>query len=416
MIPDLVVVAGDTTWTTPAWPVIVPGVGAILGLAAVFAAALVPGRGGGKPLVAAGIGLATLFFTPLLAGTPALVWGPRGGEEAGPRAADLFGELVISDLLLAGVALLFVGAALAVWVARPRGKGAPWLAIGLAGPAVLAAGLGLGHAAWMRSVGALPGLGGALPPRIHVGREVSAEAALLGVDPAGWTLAPVTVRPTAPGPVAATIRATRPGISGERPLAATAGEDRFAPEVAIAVGDTWIYEETTTWRSHYLWFVSAPGRAVGPRTIVRVTGVRETPALRYHTVEVRSGEGTTTHEVYAWDGAALIDAPDPGTEPTPLLAYTPGEPADADGLVPCSSGVLPGGCSCVRTAPGGAVALPGPARCAWTTGGAMSSGVSLFLAVVTVGLVLEDPNRSRQLELVASGRDLPMDTEPANHP
>ncbi|MFN7145637.1 MAG: hypothetical protein ACK4YP_17810, partial [Myxococcota bacterium] len=148
-----------------------------------------------------------------------------------------------------------------------------------------------------------------------------------------------------------------------------------------------------------LWVLPSREQVTGERTTVRVTGTREEAGLRLHDVAVEGEGSTSTLAVYGWNGAAMV-LPAEG-EPYPFLALTP-EVAE-DGTVACSYAPFPAaGCACYRAAPGGPLLLPGPVRCSWTSGDAISTGVSAFLAIVTLGLVLEDPDRSHVVDLVSS--------------
>lgn len=408
-----VTLADGATWSTPAWPLLVPAIGVCAAFGLLIAAAVAPRSGGGRPWAAANVAVATIFAAAVAAGAPTLVQGARADAAFGQPTAEIFGRLLLVESTLVGLVVVLLGAAVAVWAARPPAGEWPWIRLGLAVPVFTSALVGGIHAVWLRGLGDVPGIVADLPPRVHVGRTVEAAVRVVGAaNPTAWSTRPISVVTGEVGPVEVAAEVWRFGLAGRRTQATLAGADSFAPAVAISVGDTWVFEETTSWRNQYLWVVPAPGRAVGPRVTVRVAGKRELPALTVYDVEVVSAESVAAHAVYAWNGAALLYVPPAAEgaapldeEPAPFLALEPGAARGEDGTVPCTTAVFPGGCSCFTTPPGGPLALAGPARCEWTQGSGFSAGVSAFLAVVTLGLVIEDPNRTKWVEIVASSRD-----------
>lgn len=392
---DQVATLGDTTWTTPGWPAAVGVVAVLVALGLVVASMVTPASGGGRPWVAVGVGVAGIFAGLGAVCAPAFVALAQPG---GWTTGDAFGALLVADTLCGAAVVVLLGLATAVWLGRARAGDPPWIRLGLAVPALSGALFTLGHAVWLLGVGPLPDLTVDLPPRVHVGRAVDLEVGL--ADARGWDAPPVRVLAGSPGPVTVPLTARRFGVSGTRVVTTEAGEDRFDPAVALAVGHTWTFVETTSWRSQYLWVLPSREQVTGARTTVRVTGAREVPGLRVYDVAVEGEGSASTLAVYAWNGAAMV-LPAEG-EPTPFLALQ-GSVAE-DGTVSCSYAPFPAaGCACYRSAPGGPVSLPGPVRCSWTSGSAISTGVSAFLAVVTLGLVLEDPDRSHVVDLVSSG-------------
>jgi hypothetical protein len=255
---------------------------------------------------------------------------------------------------------------------------------------------------WLHRLGILPTLAAELPRRMHVGHRLVLPVGVQGILDAGaWATPDVTIAPTAAGPAPVPIEASRPGFVIRRDLSLEAGDDRAEPFIALARGNHWAFEPTTRWHSQYLWFVSAPGNEVGPRVTMTVKGEHDVGPLRTFDIETVEEEQRTTYTVYRWNGAAVYD--DAEGEQHTFLARGEGEP-DADGNVPCEvGGFEAAGCTCFVKPPGGPLALPGVARCAWTTGNAVSQGVSIFLAIVTVGLVIEDPDRQHYIEAVGSG-------------
>lgn len=401
MILDQVATLGDTTWTTPGWPAAVGGVGVLGALGLVVASLVAPGSGGGRPWIAVGVGVAGIFAGLCALFAPVLV---ALAQPRGWTTGDAFGALLVAEALCGAAAVVLLGLAAAVWLARAPGGDPPWIRLGLAVPALSAALFTLGHAVWLLGVGPLPELVADLPARVHVGRALDLEVSLLGANVLGWEAPPVRIMAAAPGPVTVPLTTRRFGVSGTRVVTTEAGEDRFDPAVALAVGHAWTFVETTSWRSQYLWVLPSREQVTGERTTVRVTGTREVPGLRVYDVAVEGEGSASTLAVYAWNGAVMV-LPAEG-EPYPFLALQEG--AAEDGTVPCSYAPFPSaGCACYRTAPGGPVSLPGPVRCSWTSGSAISTGVSAFLAVVTLGLVLEDPDRSHVVDLVSSGPTRP---------
>ncbi|MFN7144773.1 MAG: hypothetical protein ACK4YP_13435, partial [Myxococcota bacterium] len=261
MILDQVAVLGDTTWTTAGWPAAVGVGGVVVALGLVVASIAAPGSGGGRPWLAAGLAVAVGFVGLCVSGTPALV---PGGAPGLWTTTDAFGALLVADALGAGAVVVLLGLAAAVWLARASGGDPPWVRVGLAVPALSAALFALGHAVWLRGVGSLPEIEVDLPPRVHVGRAVEPRVGLLGGDDvSGWSVGPVRVEAPAPGPVTVAVHARHFGLSGARVVTTEAGEDRFDPAVALAVGDEWRFVETTSWRSQYLWVLPSREQVTG---------------------------------------------------------------------------------------------------------------------------------------------------------
>lgn len=387
------VVAGDTTYVTAGWPLWIALAAPVLGLVAVLVSILFWGRGLGRPVLGVNLAFFSVFAGMVTAGLPWLVVGASTLTDE-PHPLRLFRELLLYEAWAAGAGVAILGFAAALWVGTPRGDGAfvlPWERIGLGAGVVVTAGVGLLHVVWIGSVGPIPALEPELPAKIHARRVLD-----VTLDLPGWDVPDVHVVAGAAGPYPFTLTASRRGVSATRTFTVEAGQDRLAEGIRLQVGDEYIYEETTTWHDQMLWFVSAPGRVEGPRTRVRVKGERVEKARRLLDVEVTHAGETTNYVVFPWEGKALL-------EDGETVFWSIADLREEDGTYACTFAPFSESCRCVTRAPGDPIFLSGPARCSWSSGNAVSTGVSIFLAIVTVGLVLQDPDRTHYVELVASG-------------
>lgn len=384
-----------TTFSVVAWPA--PGATAALLVAIALIVASVFSGGLGRPRLGVLLGLGGATLAVLAGVAPG--WIPLEGPPLEDQwtAAHLWHAEIRRETATSAYTLAALSLAVAVWAgARPRG-GWPWVRGSLAVASLAGALLGLGHATWVRTLGPLPVLAADLPARMHVGRRLDVEVRAEGVDPTRWGRAPVSLAPTTPGTQSVTLSAWQPGVTVRREAEVEAGADRLEPRWPLAAGSRWTFAQSTTWHNHYLWFVDAPGGAEGPRLTLAVTGERVEAGLRVLDVERREGDEVTKWAAFGWNGRTVFV--NEAGELEELFRVEEGPVVD--GEAPCTIAPLAAwSCACVDRAPGGPLSLPGPVRCSRTEGGVVSGLASAFVALVTVGLVLEDPNRHHYLELV----------------
>lgn len=408
------VTSGGMTWTATLGDVTfaVAGAPTTVGLAPLGLALLVlvatglVGRGLGKPALGLWILVGAAMASGLAVALPFALWAAQGGSAAETLGSALFHGALLREVAAAVGAVGVVGVSAAIWAAAPPGEGAPAARAAFASLALAGAGLGIAHACWVLALGPFPVPEAEVPAFVHVGQRVEVPVTDPQGHDGGWTLAPVTLAPNAPGAATVPMRAERFGASVTRAAAYEAGEDRLDPLWPLAVGRQWRFVQSTSWHSHYLWFVSAPAEVEGPQLTLTVASERVERGL--HTLVVTLEEDGATEgqepprwEVFGWNGETVWI--DEDGAPARFLGHEGEAPAE-DGSVSCSVQPLAEwSCRCLPTAPGGPLSLPGPARCEVDRGGVGSALLSGFVAIVTVGLVLEDPNRHHTLELISSG-------------
>lgn len=396
---------GAHTYTTPGWPLAVQAVSPVLLLVLVLAVLALTWRwerrsplGAGVTLVAVG----TILFLPVLA--PFIGWS-LSGDPADPFTAT---GRTLPWRLLGGVVLLELGAwvtaaavatGLGAWLAfvfpdRPARLPLWVAALGASLLLLLPAGLGLGHATWLMSLGRLPTLEWDGPDRIHVGRSVDV-APTLGttVHPQRWTIGPPAhLEPTTPGSHHLTLTAQGGPVRVSRTLELTAGEERADPALPLRVGNRWVWERTVRSRNRYLFgIIGSRDETAHHAGTLEVTGVEERDGLRVWTLGWRpdSAPRATELEVYAFDGRTLeLSSGDP------LVHH------GADGQ--CAFALFDGSCTCDAPRPT-TQEIPAPTWCDTRKGGgaedAVASGV---VAILTAGLLIPGSRRDESVQLSSS--------------
>lgn len=189
------------------------------------------------------------------------------------------------------------------------------------------------------------------------------------------------------------------------------GEDRQDPGFPLAPGHTWRWRHVREWRNQVLWFIPERGRSEGPVLSLEVVQRRaEGPVATWLLRERVAGGEEREHVVYAWDGGLFwVDADGVPTD-QPFFALGAEEEGVAAGeadepLRPCEFGLFAGAtCRCL-TAPQGEAALPGPSVCAppHRASDDVAALGSLFLGIITAGLVILDPDDDPRWVLLSSG-------------
>ncbi len=356
------------------------------------------------------LGLAPPLLTRLYSASHAAL------DSAGPLPGRVFQDLIAGELL-AWVAAVGLGC-LGLWVRALR-EGRPELpALTLPG-SLLVAGLalalaGLGHRTALLAWGPLPTLRATDGARVHVGRSLDLTPALEGTPhPERCRLAPALFAPEAPGPATLPLQATCGLIRAERTLSVEGGEDRAPDGLPLASGNRWTWRHMRDWHNQHLWFIPERGHAEGPDLHLLVTGVEEEGPLRSTTLRewVETEPGGTpseerTHRAYAWNGELLVLSDEgPTAEPFFALLEPPEGATLGEGEGLCTIGVFPHmTCRCLA-APEGQALLPGPSICEPdpSLGDDIRALGSVFLAVITVGLVIVDPDQDPRWVLVGSG-------------
>ena len=256
------------TWSTPAWPLAFPAAGVLLALAVLLISALAR-SGLGRPVTA--INLVAGGILASIAATALPVMLGFGSDRARTFGA-LFGELLRWEAWLQAGALGVLTLAAAVWAARPREGGTPWVRLGLGAGVLVCIGIGAVHGVWVRALGQAPEVTIAVPPRVHVGHtlELQPEVSL-----PGWDAEKVVLRAERPGPVEGELRVSRFGVEMTRPVTTLAGQDRSDPADGLAVGNTWRFAQRVTREDQLLWVIPSHGSYDGPGSRVWIAGDRE---------------------------------------------------------------------------------------------------------------------------------------------
>lgn len=416
---DLIAVVGDQTWRTPGWPVGVAVVNAIVGVA-VGLGLLVHGRYGG--LGQRELGLVTAILTPLIAGLACglpFVLLPAALMETAEFAIEAFWVPFAIELAGSGTAIIAVLGGLAAWVHAPKGTAnglvppGPVLPL-LVGPIVLALGVaGPAHILALNLHGPLPTLDLDVGPRLHLGTDTTVPVKLDERTAHGWFAPPVRIAPTTPGTLGIEVRAERVGLKGLRLLTREVGEDQGSPLLPLAKGNSWDLEETVHHEAQYLWFVDGDHTSVGSRVHIAVEPGALGPLRTWTVIRTDDTEPAGRWTVYGWNGEVLDLATD-----QPFVRA--GEPTD-DHLTECGLEVLAGwqcACGTPPAPPDGLLGddkptawaspweIAGPARCTRRDQpGAVRAGVGAFLAMITVGLVVDMGDASRTLILTRSSKE-----------
>jgi hypothetical protein len=367
------------------------------------------------PLVVAPLAGLLLFAVGALAATLAAALGADAGpaEALGPTPWRAFPALLAADLGIWAAALLALtlGAGARTLLRRRWHLGAVLLPGGAAVIGLLLAGVGPLHVALLTWRGRLPLLSAALPPWVHVGRgfTVTPEVAADRWAPSCW-VEPSEVRAIEPGPLPVPLRAHCPLLSVERTAGILAGADLGDPGLPLAVGHRWTWQHVREWRNQILWFIPDRGRTEGPILHLEVLERRDDgPLATWVLREQVEGGAANDHTIYAWDG--VLRWFDAEGRPTDQVFFDGGDPSageahDADGrtLVGCTFALFSeSDCRCLAE-PEGEARLPGPSICSRppSAGDDLRALGSLFLGVITAGLVILDPDDDPRWILVSS--------------
>lgn len=411
---DLIAVVGDQTWRTPGWPVGIAVANAGVGVA-VGVGLFVHGRFGG--LGQREIGIVTAILTPLVAGLAcALPFAllPATLLEEEKFAIEAFWVPFAIELAGSGIAILAVLGGLGAWIHAPKGSvPLPVLPL-LLGPVVLALGVaGPAHILALNMQGPLPTLDLDLGPRLHTGTDTTVPVKLDEHAAHGWFAPPVRIAPTVPGTLGIELRAERVGLKGLRVVTREVGEDRGSPLLPLAAGNTWDLEETVHHQAQYLWFVDGDHINAGSHIHIAVEAGSAGPLRTWSVSRTDDAEPAGRWTVYNWNGEVLDLATD-----QPFVRA--GEPTE-DQLTECGLDLFAGWqCACGKPPVppdkllGKAAAkgwtnpwdLAGPARCTYVDQpGAVRAGVGAFLAMITVGLVIDMGDAEHTLVLTRSGKE-----------
>jgi hypothetical protein len=398
----------------PGWPGWVAG--GLIGLAflgALVAVVAVVRRGWLGLLVLPGAGVGLLVGAGL-ATLPALLTLPDGAPGS-PDAAPV--GLAHATVVTVATALSIAGgagfgaaaSAAAVGQGPLRWAGIPGALAGLGG--AFAAML---WAAWILDTGPVPSL--VVPySRAHLGQSVALEVP--GLVDSGYSL---ESGPTfaGVGHAAGLVAGPEVGIqtlalvAGKGPVRTghvanlEVGQPDGDPRLPLDEGNTWIFSTSAkTGGMQLLWVLPVRGSTtedVG-RTYVRVDVVDKTGPMIVH--RVRASDGSMV-QVTGWNGAWEVTDGAPSAiapaDAPPLLTGT-----EPDVLTP----LLPGWRCTFGPAQGGDLTLAGPTACQRATANTGDVIGSLFLGIVTAGLVLNDPTKRETLSVIASG-NLPPPPEP----
>jgi hypothetical protein len=409
-----IVVLEDSSVSTSAWPLGAVAVAVVAGVLSIGLFALAAFREGrGQPLLGVLVGAVSALAGFVTAIFPAFFpeW-----HESSVNAHDIFGPAVAASAMLMGTVVFGVGLSASFWLgARPQPS------VGVAGAAMLVGSVALiatvgaqAHAGWLLWNRGIPTLSVELGARVHVGVPYVAPVQAVGGD-ARWVSQELMIHAPNPGVHSLSLEAVAPGPLGlevrvVRSLSVEAGMPQGSPVLPLVAGNVWSFESVTSWSNQYLWFISDDHEILHAGPVIWIEPAETSEGLQSFVVKRRlpSDEGDLLVEewtVYPWNGRTLL-------LPAPQLRPLPGAPVsdvdfvqygsdvarrDQSGawLRTCTLGALPAAsCECYVEPPGGRVRLAGPARCDQVTGSTASTLTSAFLALITVGLVAEDPNRS----------------------
>jgi hypothetical protein len=410
-----------STWSAPLW---LAGVGVVVCLAAGVYAAMQAER-------APRLWLLPLALTPLLGLVlatlgivPPLVCAELGKVEAlqgaGPHPWWAFRGLILGEVgaWLAAVAAVATGVAVRCFLGGPWRRPEHLAPIGIAALGLLLALAAPIHASMLLAWGPLPTLEATDGARVHTGHQLDLEPRVTGtLHPERCATSPLLFAPTEPGEVTLSARAHCGLFGVSRPVTAIAGEDRAPETFPLAVGHRWSWKHVREWHNHMLWFFPEHGRSEGPELHLQVTGQDDGGPLHTWTLREWVDEAEdVTHTLYAWDGA-LYERADAGTADLafyrllgdPELADTAAVDGDPDEPAwrPCDFGLFPDqDCRCLLE-PHAEAGLPGPTLCHRPAGAGddLRAIGSALLAVMTVGLVIVDPDQDPHWVLVGSSQD-----------
>jgi hypothetical protein len=396
-----------------AWlaPLAAAFIGALLCLAGGVVSALQAERGGRSWMLA--FALAPLGSMLLLA----LGWGAALASwtygrsltselATGPLPWRVFHELMGWELAawlaaagIAGLAVLVRGLLGGPW--RPEEHALPGALLGLG---LILALCGPIHASALLALGPLPRLEGPDQQRVHTGRSLQIEPTVVGAARAGsCRTEPLRFEPREAGEHSLALRAHCGLLAVEREVVMLVGEDRGPAQLPLAPGNSWTWRRFREWHNHMLWFFPEHGQDEGPDLHLRVASNTEGPYLNsWQLVEEIEGGEPVAHELYRWDGQLLEMLDGAPTERAFFALLEPAEGEEpihpAQGEEPawqaCSIGVFPhSDCRCLLE-PHGHATLPGPSFCEPRHGAGddLRAIGSALLAVITVGLVIVDPD------------------------
>lgn len=436
-----VAIANDAMVSTPAWPLLASGIAVVAGICGsvlFVAAAFREGRG--MPALGVGLAVVSAIAGAFILLFPAFI---RPGEialDAQNNAHDAYGQAVAVGGAGLGGVVAVLGLAAAVWLGGPRRD-----AVGIAGAAALVGACSLGavvaaegHAAWLLWDRTLPILSTPIGPRIHVGPSFEVPVKADGVE-APWLTDPLVIRPVKSGRLAFELAAWQAGPLGldvrvSRLGAVEVGEPVGSPAMPLAVGNVWSFEAVTSWRSQYLWFISDDHEVTDPGPVLRIEAEEQRLGRKMYVVSRAESDGNRrSWTVYPWNGKTLIydalaesraaearkthiDETLPAVEDEVFAWFDAGLASqDAGGawVGTCGLAAFPdASCTCYSVPPGGRVPISGPASCRETQSSGGSTFSSVLLAIVTVGLIIEDPDREvvyvvTEAEAEAGGREAP---------
>ncbi len=406
------------SFSTAWWPAALAGLGALCCLLGALGLAWQPRHVRGNPVrfillvPVVGVALMALGLLPAWAawelGRDLLVEGTPG-----PRPARIFHDLLSAELLawVCAAGVLGLGGLLHLVRGRPQSPPPEPLPLIPAALGLLLAAAGPVHACLLLAMGPLPLLELQQPLRVHQGRSIQLDPELAGcARPEDWSTASQTLTPEQPGVQQVTLRAASRLVAVQRGFELQVGEDRGDPLLPLVAGHRWSWRHMRDWHNHFLWFFPDKGHAEGPLLQLEVLGPEEHGPLLAWRLEEQVEEGESSeHLVYRWDGQLLWfdDQAGPGDTPffssddsSESLAHDPeGQPQ-----VGCRLALFPNSsCRCLLH-PEGQAALGGPSVCSPdpSLSDDMRALGSLFLGLMTAGLVIIDPDDDARWVLVES--------------
>lgn len=417
-----VATVNDAVVATSGWPLLASGVAVVAGIFGVVLFVVAAFREGrGMPALGVGLAVVSAGAGAFIALFPAFI---RPGEialDGQVNAHDAFGAAVAVGSAGLGLMVGVLGLSAAVWLGGPRRD-----AVGIAGAAALVGACALGavvvaegHAAWLLWDRTIPVLSTALGPRVHVGPSFEVGVKAEGVESV-WLADPLVIRPEKVGQLAFQLQAWQAGPVGlvvrvSRVGMVEVGEPIGSPALPLVVGNAWSFEAVTSWRSQYLWFISDDHEVTNPGPVLRIEAVEARLGRKMYVVSRTESDGNRrSWTVYPWNGQTLVydvvaearaadaqktpfDESQPAAEDEVFAWFDASLAAqDAGGawLGSCGFAMFPGAsCTCYAQPPGGRVPISGPASCRETQSSGGSTFSSVLLAIVTVGLIIEDPDR-----------------------
>ena len=436
-----------STWTLPLW---VSVLGVLICLIAGVIAAVQAERG-------AKVWLLPLALTPVLAvmllglalgpAWLAKVYGaglelPNG---AGPMPGRVFRSLIGGELAAwaAAVGAVTLGMGLRSLLGGPWRPQLALPPLAMAAFGLLLASAGPVHAGFLLSWGPLPTLHGADGARVHVGRSLDLTPQLGGTShPERCEARPLIFAPEQPGEAVLSLQAHCGLLGVQRGTSASGGQDQGPEGFPLAVGNGWVWRHIREWHNQMLWFFPERGRHEGPDLHLRVAGsTQQGPLATWTLQEWTEGGEVLEHQIYQWDGQLLavhdgvpseqvffqLETPEAAAE-LPAQAegnegQAAGNEAQAEGspappTQACSLSVFPNAsCRCLL-APHAEATLAGPSLCQPRRGAGddLRAIGSALLAVMTIGLVIVDPDENPHWVLVRSGPNHPAPPPPLAPP